>query len=375
MSCHILFKHWNWVICLLLIGGIFSVAGPLPASAQEITLPGETVLICVQPLSEGAEGNGYLYGFTSTEFPSTTALGFVLSEQATVTVYSHSETLVTIGVYHITPHAQSGGYSRDGHIATVYTSTNMPTEQPCGAEVTAILGDTVANSIPLPVSSDQAFLIQVGSDDQLGTAEFLGTFAIHFTIPETEMGLADIQVIQMDTAPIELLMPYLSADTRFALISNKEVWVKRSFTFEDPAYNSGESTNPRDYFVGELSRETPPIALFELLNQHSLRFFPAHGVLGTFPTGGLLRFELSPVPAIREPEFSADAGQTVRTLDLSEIKVRTFLDDFGSDSDVVGNLDTQSSAVQVVGIDNRGHLLVRQGDQEVVIEAWLVEVE
>lgn len=343
-----------------------------PVSAQAITPPGETVLICVEPVDD-PEG-AYLFGFTATEPVSTNALGFVISEQATISVYGSATTSVAIGLYHITPDAQTGGYRRDGRISTAYTSSNMLIAQPCGETVQNILGENFAMSIPLPVSSDQAFLIQVGNDDQLDTAEFLGTVGLHFFAPETELGLADIQLIQMGAAPIELVFPYLNADTKFALVANKEVLTQRSFTFENPNFLSGRFTNPRDAFVQELLHENPPISLFDMITQANFRFYPGHGLLEVLPTGGLIRLELSPAPALRTPQFDPSGEQSVHPLNLDGIRVRTFRDDLNTGNQAMGMLDSPLSSAKVVGLNERGHLLVEDEGQQVVIEAWLVEV-
>lgn len=333
-----------------------------PVQAQN-KKPQGVVYLCIVPtnLEDGTRGIPYLMGFRVV-----TLVGFVVSEDATVTVYNDPGAEVAVGVHHILPDAQTGGYRRAGKVTTAYTTTNVPASRDCAAEYPELITPDMLATLPLTVSTNQAIMVEVGGDTRLDNTDILGSTAFHFmgTAPESQK---NIQVLQLEDSEIDLSFPFLKEDTPFVMLANKNVTVKRSFTENEDDFLSQTLGNEHRGFIAEMERES--LDLFKIMSDGFFRIYPAFGLLEEYPTLGFLRLEMSDSPARREPSF--EAGQTVGALNIQGIKARYYLE---GRVDALGGLETTSQPIPVVEVDANGQLVVTATNQTVTIEAWLVEV-
>ncbi len=333
-----------------------------PVQAQNKKPQGVVYLCIVPTLEDGTRGVPYLVGFRLV-----TLVGFVVSEDATVTVYNDPGAAVVVGVHHILPDAQTGGYRRVGRVATAYTTTNVPAPRDCAAEYPELITPDMLATLPLTVSIDQAMIVQVGGNALLDESEILGSTAFHFmgTTPESQK---NIQVMQLTESAIDLSFPFLKEDTGFVLLANKNITVKRSFTENEADFLSQKIGNEHRGFISEMERES--LDLFKIMSEGFFRIYPASGLLEVYPTQGFLRLEMPASPARRNPPF--EANQTVGALTIKGVKARYYLE---GRADALGSLETTSRPIPVVNVDDDGQLIVTASNQTVIIEAWLVEVK
>lgn len=328
-----------------------------------------TFYLCIKPLDTSI--SPYLIAFRNTP-----QLGFIFAEDVVVTVYGSSE--FTVGMYHITPDAFSGGYRRDGRIAIVDSTSGLNSEHVC------VLNDVTLTdlqyTIPLPFSKDQALLIMKNDDSQeeaevLDHKPFLGSAAIQFMSDRAQFKKS-IQIIQLTKDAIDLTFPFVT-DSRdpnlrvsvvFVLLANKDISVQTSYTSDEQGFSATVIANNKDFFYEQLQLEQG-VNLFDVMNAGKFRFYPAKGLIQTYPSGGFIRLGMSDTPAQRQPVFVEN--QWVQVIQLEGFKANYYLPDRLDEP--WGNLVTTSDPVIIKRIDERGQLIISVGERDVILEAWLVE--
>lgn len=346
-------KHFFFLfICLMLI-----------AQLSPVTAQADIVYLCVKPQSSAEP---YLIGFKNTGL-----VGFVISEAANVTVYGTSD--IHVGVYHILPDAPSGGYVRTGNVGTIQLTENLASARDCSTEYSSLITADMFSSIPLPVSDRQAVVIQNGGSNQL-TDPFIGGVAMQFNA-DTSEGIRSMQILQMQAGPIELTFPFVRERTGYALIANKEITVKKSY-FAEGKFRNTAVANDQEGMAEQLSIELG-WNLIDIMEQGAFRIYPAYGFADEYFPTGFIRLEIGDAPAQRIPAFAE--GQEVRALKVAGTEARYFLSDrpeepFGNLQSPVGS--EAPATLKVLRVDEQGQLWVDDGSgQEVIIEAWLVEVQ
>src|SRR5690349_17416810 len=188
--------HQSKLRVLIVCSIFFILITPLSTRAQQTddgqnTSASSLIYACIDP--EGS--TPYLLTFRDADMADH-IVGFVVPKKASVTIYS-AESNVAVGVYAIAPDAESGGYRRVGVVAKAYARDDIPvSERLCSSQYSTVITENLHSTIPLPVSEDQAVIVQLGGDNLLDTAEFRGAFTFHFR-PENGEAREDIQVIQL----------------------------------------------------------------------------------------------------------------------------------------------------------------------------------
>ena len=359
----------RWLSVVVLAGWL-AVSGltAAPARAQVKIGMQDSVVMCVQVTGEEDDNTGYLIGFRgAAEF------GVLLPTEAMVTLYSPKGVPVAAKIHHVLPDAQSGGYRRAGIVGAAYTTWDVAQNPPCGEQASALLGDDMRRSMPFPVTANQAILIERSGDGSgLDSLPLVGAMALHFVTPEP-VALTDMQLIQIDAAPIDMFFPFMPEYSRLALIANKDVSLEVCYALaENSPCTRPQLVNERRVFVEDLAREQPPLDLYGLMRAASVRLYPAWGLVLEYPVNGVIRFSLADSPARREPAF--EVGQYVRPLELEGIIVHFYINRLGTPDLIRGDLDGQTVGVPVVKVDDRGQLVIRLSGERRVVEAWLVEV-
>jgi hypothetical protein len=223
-------------------------------------------------------------------------------------------------------------------------------------------------------------IVQVGGDNLLDTAPFLGAFTFHFR-PESGEAREDIQLIQLSGGGIEVSFPYITESTRLIMIANKEVRLKISFSQIPGDFVATALANPTNALAQLLAQETvdtdPPTSLnlFQIMQEGAVRVFPAFGVIQTYPTGGFLRLEMTPVAAARDPQFTA--GQALVALsDAIGFFDPAYAPTYDKPNGTPGTLN-QGDKVKVVEVDSDGQLMVQSSrvGERTRVDAWLVQVD
>jgi hypothetical protein len=322
------------------------------------------VHICIVPIDQdGTEHDPYLMTIRQSQI-----FGLVIPRDAKITVYGGSESPLAAAVYSITTDAQTGGYRRQSEIASSFARSQIPNggSRPCSEEYAAVLTADLVSTVPIPVAANYALIVRSGEQGDLESQPFLGTFALHFMENVVSSNsLTDFQIIQLSEGSIDLSFPFLSSDTRFILIANTEVGIRRSFAAADQ-FLSLLIADTRQLFMQDLQRKS--LDLFQIMDQGKVQIYPNSGLISEYPTGGFLKLEMSP----DTPNRHFSTGDTIRP--LAGTRANYFLPDrFG---EVYGALLSPANTAQIAEIDNKGQLLITDpaGSDKVVIQAWLVEL-
>lgn len=338
--------------------------------------------LCIVPTQLNSNGKPIAEPYLIT-LRNTSEVGFVFTEQAEVTIYS-PEPLIA-ATYHILPDAQTGGYRRNGKLATTYSSFNLPTSRTCAETYQEETSSSYYSTIPLPISSNQALLVQTGINDDtnddelfdLDVAEFLGVAALRF-VSDNAQNSKSLQVIQIAEGTIELTFPFMTSDTEFVLVANKTIGLEKSLSPDDGFFAAGTAIDPAN-FSNRLARENG-LSLFEILQNSRFNIYPAQGLTETYLTNGYLRLGMSDTAASRDKPFEKD--NNVGLLPIEGIIARYYpvesIFTFPDTSASLAGIQDINTTLKVVEINNQGQLVIQEGDDVsriFIIEAWLVEVK
>jgi hypothetical protein len=375
-----MFHHkWHFIVFSLL----FVIASPFLTRAQTpVPPPSNLVYACI----DNGDGTPALVTFRDTDMTDH-IVGLIVPQTAMVTIYGPTTPPTGVGVYAIRPDAATGGYQRSGQIAKVSTRDDIPVQSlPCSTQYPDLITNNLLRTIPLPVSKDQAVIIQFGADSLLETAEILGVFTLHFR-PINGTANADLQLLQLSGGSIEISFPFITEDTRVVLMSNKDVSLRISLTANKDDFLAQNAANPTDGFSHLLAREpvntdtTQPratLSLSQIMQEGAVRIYPAVGLISTYPTGGFIRLEMSPVAAQRV-EFSQLAVGTVFVRAIQGLQAQYFiLNNPNTAYNTLTNepdMSVPPKTLEVARIDDQtGELIVETPGGDAFIESWFVEV-
>lgn len=376
-------------IWLILVAAICASVSPVYQQADN----GELVYLCIEPSSDAQP---YLIGMKTVDL-----VGFVPSENASVTLYSPADQSVLVGVYTILPDAASGGYRRDTKVGTALTTSQLPADRPCSAGYSEQLSD-MWMTFTIPMSPDFAMLIErsvtlsqapftepLHLDDNLDTLPFLGAMGIYLSPPASPADASTtdaasgygFQLIQLSAAAIDLTFPFVQDDRSIMVLSNKDVTLSLTSAESagtDEDFSGGRAPINYQSANDRMQRSQYGFtgSLFQVMEDNYFRIYP-HGItLEAYLATSFIRLELGPSEVTRNPAFIADQGsgsQQVLPLNLPDIRADYFLPTRRDEP--IGQLVPSSAGISVVGIDAQGQLIVQGSNQSnVIIEAWYVEV-
>lgn len=361
-------KLLRWT--MLMVGLCGLCAGQI-TTAQE---SGARLLyICVTPNALSVTPNAlpampYLlvYRDSDVQDDEADAFGLIFPFDAAVTVYSPSPTQTIALLAAITTNAANGSYRQDRPIALSYTESGLSIPRPCSAEYAEYTGILNASlmTISNPMTPDHALFLQIGGSNLLQTVDVLGAFSLHLH-PSSGQNF-DFQFLQLTGGGFEMTFPFLTENTPFFVVANREFSVRRSFAVNTETFSERIIANERMIFEALLA--TRSINLYDLLATSASRIYPAYGVDSDVSVGGYMRLEMSPLAV--ERTFSL--GDVVRPLPgaVANYYVRTNLEE------PFGVLQSPENTAVVVEVNAQGQLLVTdpRGADPVILESWLVEV-
>jgi hypothetical protein len=336
------------------------------------------VFVCIDPVNQPTEDptDAYLVIFRDTSL-----FGVVVSEASNVMVYSANR--LETAMYAITPDMATGGYRRVDRLATSSTTDSVPSRRLCDSQY-AEINDNLLATIPLPVTSDHAVLIQAEDIDNrelLDNLPFLGVFSFH--IQPTVANLQyNFQILQLVGGGMEVKFPFFpqEGETPYLLVANKDVSVRKSFAGNDEVFSAATPSDDRSLLTQQLS--IIGINLFTIIDEANARIYPSDGLYNTYPNGGYLRLEMTQSPSVRIPTFSN--GDMIRPLEgaNSDYYLVSSLGETAwitTQDQAFGQLSSTSlnNIAQVTGINEQtGQLSITDpgGQGECLIEAWLVEI-
>lgn len=348
-------KTLVFVLCLITL-----VLIAMPISAQDQQL----ILVCISPQNPEI-GQPYLLVFRNVD-----SIGVVVPDDSAVEVYSAAP--LTADEYVIAPDAATGGYRPITYIANASAEIAIPRAKSCQNDTYAeFVTPDLRSTIPLPVSAGHAVIIRFGSV-QAPPPTFLGVFAFWFNPPEEEFAVR-VQVIQLDPRnnidlTIPMYSPTLRSETNYIVMGNK------SFSIQDLLTEEIEGeirfAASRQALMNVLG--TANIDLFVIMRSAQVRVYPDSGISsGRYPHGGYLRLQVSADQSIRNPAF--EAGSRIRPLEGTGAGYYLLT----QPNQPFGALASRSAVGDVIRVDSEtGRLIIRDpdGEDEVFIEAWLVEV-
>lgn len=367
------------------------------------------VYLCVEPLVNTREDSEIIPEPYLLAFQTTTLVGFIPSENVNITIYSDPSIVVLGGLYHILPDANSGGSIRAGRIATSFTTYGLVSESKCNfkgvIDAKLLTDETILHrSMPLPASPNQALLMkvfpaeyvlpgitwmptpeaQLAAEFEMDNAPILSNLAFSFLSPDKNFAKS-FQFVQLNTEFIDITLPFLygaTEDVDFALISNKEVTMSlSSFDFMDEFTGSRGS---KRYVSADkdLQSSRYNTNLYNLLRDNNFRVYPEITIIDYYQRG-FIRFEIGDGLPQRRDLFvtvdeATDNPQRVQPLDIQNGIANFYVPNSAYIGDPNGRLqtkadDTTPQSVDVVGVNERGELLIEQEGQTYVVEAWLVE--
>jgi hypothetical protein len=345
-------------ISLMFLTGLVTT----PAKAvQDNTTQDNQVFICVDPGDSDTVSPPYLITFRDTDM-----FGLIVPENGEITAYTASKTGLVAATFTIEPDLQTGGYKRIKDIGKSNATSTLPGKGPCSDNYPEI--KDLPRTDALEVSPDHAFVIQLGDGNRLASLVFNGIFSFHFESENVNFG-KDFHILQLsDLSTIELSFPFLSRSenttTRFVLIANKGIDVKRSFEDDNNDFSSACPSDQRSLFKKVL--QSNDLSLSKIMSEGKVRISPQRGLIADYPKNGFLQLVMG---TGRPLETRFQVGDIITPIDGAGFDYA--IPD--KPNERVGALAT----AKIIRIDERsGHLIVQynDGSEVVVMQPWLVEV-
>ena len=349
---------------VLILAILVAFLPTLIAHAQRSDPTKDGILVCVRPAS-GETGYALL-------FRETTSFGLIIPQNATVKITSTLKLAAL--VYTIAPDAPSGGYRFLEQFVQNTALSEETADPACSTDLANLVADrarsTLYSTVMLPVNKDRALVVQVDPSEAPPTA-VLGVIGMAFnTTPALSF-----QLLQVSKTDRDLQVKVLGLkDVPYSAISNK-VFNLSLGLFDKPnptAAGDFSGAIPSNVFSFNIARFARPADLYTFLASNNMRIYPGHGLF-SLPNdyvyiGGFISIRLDTQAAERLPRF--EAGARVRALQGASVSyfVPTAPDQ------VKGRLEGANTAT-VDKVDDLGRLfIVRGGERDIYIEAWLVEV-
>jgi hypothetical protein len=325
-----------------------------PTENNRLTPEAEQFYVCVQN-NDAQNTEDYLLAFRDT-----TSIGLVFPEETNLTVLSLRE--VFVSTYTITTDAETGGYRPLVSQTTTITTTDNANTTPRPCEDNIVYEDLRVTSL-LFVSPEMATLIKVNGETP-EPPQFLGVYAFQF-IPSGGQIRARFQVVQLESSPMELSLPFYNEPTPYLVIANKVFAIRQSFAEDTNLFSVSYFAEDRPIFSQILGLNS--LSLFDIMSADNVHIYPLVGTLQTYTPMGYIRLEMPSGLALREPQF--EPGDIIRPIDGDTIEYRVVSDP--TLSGIIGVNDYP----QVIEINEDGQLVVQvESGVLLTVDAWLVEV-
>ncbi|MCE7946486.1 MAG: hypothetical protein DYG88_03555 [Chloroflexi bacterium CFX4] len=321
------------------------------------------ILVCVRPTG-GETGYALL-------FRETTSFGLVIPQGANVKITSTLK--VAALMYTIAPDAPSGGYRFIEQFVQSTALSDEPADPACSTDLPNLAADrtrnTLYSTVMLPVNKDRALVVQVDPSEAPPTA-VLGVVGMAFnTTPSLSF-----QLLQVNKTDRDLQVKVLGLrDVPYSAVSNKVFNLSQSLPDKpNPTAADFSGAIPSSPFGFNIGRFARPADLYAFLSTNNMRIYPGHGLFSVpndYPyIGGFMSVRLDTQNAERLPRF--EAGVRVRALQGASVSY--FVP--AAPDQVKGRLEGANTAT-VDKVDDFGRLfIIRGGERDMYIEAWLVEV-
>ncbi len=353
----------KFIKCVLVLSVMAALLPTLIAHAQRPEPTKDGILVCVRPAS-GETSYALL-------FRETTSFGLVIPQNATVKITSTLK--VAALMYTIAPDAPSGGYRLIEQFVQSTALSDEPADPACSADLGNLVADRARSrlysTVTLPANRDRALVVQVDPSEAPPTAVLGAVSMVFNTTP-----VLSFQLLQVNKTDRDLQVKVLGLkDVPYSAVSNKVFNLSQSLPDKpNPAGGDFSGAIPSSPFSFNIGRFARPSDLYSFLASNNIRTYPGHGLF-SLPSdysyiGGFMSIRLDTQAAERLPRF--EAGVRVRALPGASVSY--FVP--AAPDQVKGRLEGTNTAT-VDKVDDFGRLfIIRGGERDMYIEAWLVEV-
>jgi hypothetical protein len=350
-----------WCVVVVFIISIFSPIQNTVTAQDESGTDPEQIFVCVEPVS----GNPYVVPFRNT-----TLFGFMVSEEAHITLYSDIGSTLRLDakVYSINTDAASGGYRLRNLLVSATASHELPyngRELPCGGFDG--ISNALAATIRLPVSSNYMLTVQKSVDNTSSSGlapDIQGMFGIIFI----ENGI-EFQIAQLSGQNIEVAFPFLTEESPpdFVLVGNKSFRIQRSSANDSTVFRTPDPADPIAFVQEDLN--LPNKTLFKLMRERDIRIYPFGGfVINNFTPASVLRI----LPDLGNATHNGQvftAGGSVTPIEGADAHYFVV----GGNGGTLGILSSGTKEIDTI---RDGLVLINTpdgGESDVYIESWFVE--
>jgi|GEM_PF-5235783 len=331
-------------------------------------------------------------------------VGFILPDNATVTLYSNSEDYVS--VYAVRPEATPSAYGYINASSAVATSSATPEQNIFNDQFNQITANTPILSCdstllratrPINVLGGRSLTqieqiqrtnttassqIEETRRSQLSDADFFtheliivshdpittpppiaGSALLRFN--ESATRTLSFQLIHLSEAPVDIAIPTLSGDTPYLLISDRVTTVEVYLLNDgNKVVASTNTTASREDFL--FIQAISPTDFFTLLRDERATIYPTQAMKETYDPRGYLTVSSTPL---------SDAEALLRAFNCNRIVPLEGSNPLSYIANKLNRAIDASGPYQIGAINARGELSASVNTAIVTIEHWLVRCE
>jgi hypothetical protein len=383
-----------WIALLLLLAGHQIAQGAII----------NNVYICVEP--EGREPYFIQFG-QSNRF------GFIVPQNAPVTLYRPSATEVSATLYSVIPDVKIGTYKIGDKVSqalTVRFEVDRSTDTsnfPCDAFFSDFAEPIWRISPPIAppmgvvepgklhmlmidlggVSENETLCPEDTSTTEITCPVVMGVFSVHIRpeVSNPAQYQRDFQIAQFDEGEIDIRFPFLTdtIDTRkvrIIVVGTKSFEIQRQFPTKASWITKTSADDRLDFIDGlgvePLTANQPdvPLDLVSLMEEGNVQVYPEAGLVYDYPNGGFVRLKLDEKPSARnESETSFEINDCISPLDGIDVPYYPE-PDFGKHENRGGILRSATPDIAKINeIRENNLLIVETSIGKFAIGSWLVQ--